>query len=50
MRDDGTWEQRGGLFGKSDRSDPWFRLTTRKRRLRREIARVAAARGLTETL
>lgn len=48
MRDDGTWEQRGGLFGKSDRSDPWFRLTTRKRRLRREIARVAAARGLAD--
>lgn len=46
MRDDGSWEQTGGLFGKSDRSDPPIRVFTRRARLRREISRVAAQRGL----
>lgn len=43
---DGIWVQRGGLFGKSERTDPWFRLTIFSRRIRRERARVAAQRGL----
>ena len=44
--DDGVWEQNGGLFGRSDRADPLFRLTGFAARLRRERARVAAVRGL----
>lgn len=43
---DGIWVQRGGLFGRSSRKDPIFRLTTFGRRVRRERARVAAQRGL----
>ncbi len=40
LRFTGThWEQRGGLFGRSDRADSLFRLWTRKRRVAREIAR-----------
>lgn len=35
----GVWIQRGGLFGKSDRSDPIFRLWCFGRRLSRESAR-----------
>lgn len=41
LRFTGThWEQRGGLFGRSDRSDPLFRLWTRRGRLVREIRRM----------
>lgn len=36
---DGYWCQRGGLFGKSDRSDSLFRLWTFGRRLERESDR-----------
>lgn len=42
----GVWLQRGGLFGRSERSDPLFRLTTTKRRAARERRRVAKLRGL----
>lgn len=42
----GVWIQRGGLFGRSDRNDPLFRLTTKTRRSARERARVAQVRGL----
>ena len=35
----GVWIQRGGLFGKSDRSDPIFHLWRFSRRLSRESAR-----------
>jgi len=42
---DGVWVQRGGLFGRADRSDRLFGLTTLARRRAREIARVALVRG-----
>lgn len=42
----GVWVQRGGLFGKSDRDAPVFRLTTLHRRAARERTRVAEVRGL----
>lgn len=45
---DGIWVQRGGLFGKSRRTDPWFRLTLFNRRVRSERARVAEQRALLE--
>lgn len=41
---DGFWEQSGGLFGRSNRNDPVFRLTTFARRCRREERRVATQR------
>ena len=44
----GVWAQRGGLFGRSDRTDRLFRLTTLKRRAARERRRIALARGLPE--
>ncbi len=44
---DGYWEQRGGLFGRSDRSDPIFRPWSFKKRLEREKTRVASVRGFT---
>lgn len=37
--DQGYWLQTGGLFGKSDRTDPLFRLWSMAARLRRESAR-----------
>ncbi len=41
LRFTGThWEQRGGLFGKSDRSDPVFRFWRRNARLNREAKRL----------
>jgi hypothetical protein len=41
LRFTGThWEQRGGLFGKSDRSDPLFRIWRRKSRFNREVKRL----------
>ncbi|MBM1555436.1 glycosyltransferase [Sulfitobacter mediterraneus] len=45
---DGVWLQKGGLFGKSDRNAPLFRLTSRSRRLEKERSRVARQRGLRE--
>ncbi|RFP90788.1 glycosyltransferase [Rhodobacteraceae bacterium 63075] len=42
----GYWEQSGGLFGKSERHQPLFRLRRFKDRLFEEEQRVAAARGL----
>ncbi|WP_415405189.1 glycosyltransferase family 2 protein [Tateyamaria sp. SN3-11] len=41
---EGFWEQSGGLFGRSDRSDPLFRLRSFHNRIRKEIARVAQQR------
>jgi GT2 family glycosyltransferase len=41
----GVWVQRGGLFGRADRDEPLFRLTTLRRRSARERARVSAVRG-----
>lgn len=43
---DGVWVQYGGLFGRSDRAAPLFRLTTRARRAEKERKRVALQRGL----
>mmetsp|Transcript_17998 Transcript_17998/g.27404 ORF Transcript_17998/g.27404 Transcript_17998/m.27404 type:complete len:415 (-) Transcript_17998:13246-14490(-) len=40
----GFWEQRGGLFGKSLRDDPPFRMTTFSSRVGREVQRVAEQR------
>lgn len=44
----GYWEQIGGIFGRSDRNQPLFRLTSFVRRLRTEILRVADQRRLSE--
>lgn len=41
----GYWKQRGGLFGRSDRDQPVFRLTHLRARTTVEIARTAAQRG-----
>lgn len=43
---EGFWLQRGGLFGRSDRTMPLFRLTTRRRRQIQEKRRIARQRGL----
>jgi O-antigen biosynthesis protein len=42
----GYWEQAGGLFGRSERDDPLVRLWSFRRRLAREVRRVAKVRGL----
>ncbi|WP_407493958.1 glycosyltransferase family 2 protein [Pseudooceanicola sp. MF1-13] len=42
----GVWEQRGGIWGKSLRSGWMIRPGRFKGRVRREIARVAAVRGI----
>jgi len=42
---DGYWEQRGGVFGRADRSERAFRLSSNTRRKRREISRIGAMRG-----
>ena len=41
---DGFWDQRGGLFGPSDRDQPWFRWTSFGKRLLEEKARIAKLR------
>jgi hypothetical protein len=41
----GYWEQRGGLFGRSVRSQPLFRWTTFPSRVREEQARVSEVRN-----
>ena len=40
----GWWEQRGGLFGRASRDEPYFRLQSFRARLRKEWARVAVLR------
>ena len=45
---DGYWEQIGGLFGRSDRSQPIFRPVSFAARVRAEVRRVAKARGIKE--
>lgn len=42
----GVWVQRGGLFGRSERTDSLFRLKTISRRCCQERDRVALVRGL----
>ncbi|MEL7114385.1 MAG: glycosyltransferase family A protein [Pseudomonadota bacterium] len=44
----GVWIQRGGVFGKSDRSDPIFKFWSRTERLDRERMRVESVRGLAD--
>lgn len=44
LRPDGIWEQSGGVWGASDRSDRWLRLWTPSTRLRREMQRLSAYR------
>ena len=48
FHEDGYWEQRGGLFGRSDRTQPLFRLTTFGRRFESEKLRIAEQRRLRE--
>jgi hypothetical protein len=43
---DGVWVQRGGVYGRSDRNTPIFRMTTKSRRQTREKNRVARQRSL----
>jgi GT2 family glycosyltransferase len=42
----GFWVQRGGLFGRANRDEPLFRLTTFARRSAQERVRNAAQRGI----
>lgn len=46
MRHGGYWEQAGGTWGRSDRQDRIVRLTTARKRLQREIKRIALQRGI----
>ena len=46
MNENGVWVQRGGVFGKSDRKSPLFRITKRSKRMESERRRVARQRGL----
>lgn len=46
MRREGYWEQAGGIWGRSDRQDRIVRLTTVRKRLLREIKRIALQRGI----
>ena len=43
---EGFWEQTGGLFGRSDRDDPLFRVRSFHNRIVKEIARVAQQRKI----
>ncbi len=43
---DGVWHQRGGLFGKSDRSDRAFRWWGFTKRIAREVSRVQKVRRI----
>lgn len=45
-RDEGFWEQSGGLFGRSERRAPLLRITSFGKRLRAEVERVAEQRGM----
>ncbi|MFZ5963119.1 glycosyltransferase family 2 protein [Thalassococcus sp. BH17M4-6] len=45
FRAEGYWQQTGGQFGRSDRDGPLFRLTTLRRRVAQERARIAMFRG-----
>lgn len=46
MRPEGFWEQSGGTWGRSDRGDRIVRLTTVRKRLLREMNRIALQRGI----
>ncbi len=42
----GVWEQRGGIFGRSNRAQALVQITSFRRRVKRESKRVAALRAL----
>lgn len=44
--EDGIWVHRGGVFGRSIRSQPILQLSTIRRRVRSEIDRISHQRGL----
>lgn len=44
----GFWLQKGGIYGRSDRKMPLFRIFTRSGRVKKEQMRVATQRGLRE--
>ncbi|MGH1330145.1 MAG: glycosyltransferase family 2 protein [Paracoccaceae bacterium] len=44
FRPEGYWLQRGGIFGRADRNEPRFRITTFKQRLACEVSRIASLR------
>ncbi len=46
---DGYWEQTGGLFGRAERTEPFFRFTSLKHRLEKETQRVASRRDPLDT-
>ena len=44
--DGGWWDQSGGLFGPSERTEPRFQIHSFNGRLSREVCRISAMRGL----
>lgn len=48
FRPEGFWEQTGGLFGRSDRFDPAFRIWSFAARRDREVARIASDRPVAQ--
>ena len=44
LDDEGYWVQRGGLFGRSERGDPIFRIWRFRGRVEREIKRISSDR------
>ena len=46
FRREGFWEQRGGTWGRSDRTGKIVRLSTVRKRLLQEMSRIALQRGL----
>ncbi len=45
FREGGYWEQFGGLFGRSDRDQPFWRYRRFSNRVNEELARVKGVRG-----
>lgn len=43
---DGVWLQNGGLFGRSERTEPMFSIRARSARVQKELGRVSGQRGL----
>ena len=43
---EGYWEQTGGIFGKTERKDRWFRYQTFAKRCKSEADRIRIVRGL----
>jgi len=44
--EDGVWEQTGGLYGKSERSQPKLKLWRFAKRVEKEVLRTSIARGV----